>query len=82
MVLGKVFCWLQRVVVSLAELFGDKVLGSVQTAIDGEASQVLEVYRQMVKEDRMPCMIPAGYFKVLMDKLQQRHGRTQALGSA
>lgn len=59
---GRIFGWLQRAVVSLDELFGTKMSYSLDTLVNGNFEQLLEGYRQMVREAKMPCMIPAGYF--------------------
>lgn len=70
---GRVLGWLQRVVVSLGELLGSKPEGAVDMLVNAGFEQLLEGYRQMVREAKMPCMIPAGYFAVLMHRVKTPH---------
>lgn len=70
---GRVFGWLQRAVVSLGELLGQKAKYSLDTLVNGDFEHLLEGYRQMVQDAKMPCMIPAGYFAQLMNRVHTPH---------
>lgn len=65
--------WLQRAALSLGKLLGSKAVGSMEAVINGTFDQILEAYRQLVQDARMPCLVPAGYFGVLTERLRTPH---------
>lgn len=45
----------------------------MDTLLSSSFDQLLEGYRQMVREAKMPCLTPLGYFAALMARLRSPH---------